>query len=46
MATTDKLTSTFTRKYYEAKFDQLISKTKSNNGNFSILMLDIDKFKM
>ncbi|MCQ4924198.1 diguanylate cyclase [Tissierella carlieri] len=45
MATTDKLTSTFTRKYYEAKFDQLISKTKSNNGNFSILMLDIDKFK-
>lgn len=45
MATTDKLTGTFTRKYYETKFEQLISLMKSANGNFSILMLDIDRFK-
>lgn len=45
MATTDKLTNTFTRKYYEIKFDQILNKAKSNNESFSILMLDIDKFK-
>lgn len=45
MSTTDKLTGTFTRKHYESKFDQLISNAKSNNGSFSVLMLDIDKFK-
>lgn len=45
MATTDKLTSTSTRKYYESKFDQFVGNTKLNNGSFSILMLDIDKFK-
>ncbi len=45
MATTDKLTNIFTRKYFDFKFDQLISKAKSNNGCFSILMIDIDRFK-
>lgn len=45
MATTDKLTGTFTRKYYESRFEQLINNMKSINGNFSVLMLDIDKFK-
>lgn len=45
MATTDKLTGTFTRKYYEMRFDQLITDMKQINGNFSVLMLDIDRFK-
>ncbi|MDR7857303.1 diguanylate cyclase [Tissierella sp.] len=45
MATTDKLTGTFTRKYYESRFDQLLIDMKAINGNFSVLMLDIDRFK-
>ncbi len=45
IATTDKLTGTLTRKYFEIKFDQVISSAKSSNGYFSVLMLDIDKFK-
>ena len=31
MATTDKLTGTFTRKYYESRFEQLINNMKSIN---------------
>ena len=45
MAIQDKLTGVFTRKYYEGKLVELINHAKSTNGNFSILLLDIDKFK-
>ena len=45
MAIQDKLTGVFTRKYYEGKLTELINHTKSINGNFSLLLLDIDKFK-
>ena len=45
MATTDKLTGALTRKYFETKFNQLITSAKSSNGSFAVLMIDIDKFK-
>jgi diguanylate cyclase (GGDEF)-like protein len=45
MAIQDKLTGVFTRKYYEGKLTELINYTKSIGGSFSLLMLDIDKFK-
>lgn len=45
MATTDKLTNTLSRKYFERKFDEIISISKSTNRQFSVLMLDIDRFK-
>lgn len=45
ISTTDKLTGLYTRKYYESEFDHLINMTKSKDGYFSVLMLDIDRFK-
>lgn len=44
-ATTDKLTGLYTRKYYEEAFEELINNTKTTEGSFSFLMLDIDGFK-
>ncbi len=45
LATTDKLTGAFTKKYYDEKFSELIDNSKNTNNSFSVLMLDIDKFK-
>lgn len=45
IATTDKITGLFTRQYHESKFEELINDSKQNNECFSILMMDIDKFK-
>lgn len=45
MATTDKLTNVLTRKYFEKVFDEIIDFSKSTNRQFSVLMLDIDRFK-
>ncbi|NLV87765.1 MAG: diguanylate cyclase [Tissierellia bacterium] len=45
MATTDKLTNTLTRKYFETKFEEIINSMKSTNRSFSVFMLDIDRFK-
>lgn len=45
MATTDKLTGTLTRKYFDDKFDYIISKAKVASNIFSVLMLDLDRFK-
>ena len=45
IATTDKLTGGFTRKYYDEKFSELIEKSKIRRNNFSVLMLDLDKLK-
>ncbi len=44
-ATTDRLTGAYTRKYLDIAFKELINNTKINEGSFSILMLDIDRFK-
>ena len=45
LATTDKLTNTLTRKYFETKFDEIINSMKSTNRSFSVMMLDMDRFK-
>lgn len=45
IATMDKLTNTYTRKYYDMKFDELIENAGENLNIFSVLMLDIDRFK-
>lgn len=46
MTTTDKLTNVLSRKYFEAQLDSLIDKYNRYQGNFSLLMLDIDNFKV
>lgn len=46
VSTRDKLTGVYTRKYYEEKFKQLIERAKSDGRVFSVLMLDIDRFKV
>ncbi len=45
IATTDKLTGTFTRKYYEEIFKDIIDSEKLTNQGFSLFMIDLDKFK-
>ncbi len=45
IATTDKVTGTYTRKFFEDRFDKLIDFYKQSNNSFSLLMIDIDKFK-
>lgn len=46
LAYTDKLTNSYTRKYYEKAFDEMFIYAKNNNKNLSMLMIDIDKFKI
>lgn len=41
----DKVTSTFTRKYFEDRFEILMDFYKRTENSFSLLMIDIDKFK-
>ncbi|MCK9444218.1 MAG: diguanylate cyclase [Tissierellaceae bacterium] len=45
MATTDKLTGVYTRKYFDLMFDEFLNRVKTTKGSFSLLMLDIDRFK-
>ncbi|MFA5577081.1 MAG: diguanylate cyclase [Tissierellaceae bacterium] len=45
MATTDKLTGVYTRKYFDLRFNEFLNKIKTSKGSFSMLMLDIDRFK-
>lgn len=45
IATTDKITGLFTRQHHETKFEEFINNSKLNKEEFSILMMDIDKFK-
>ncbi len=44
-STTDKLTSTLTRKYLEKAINNQLEYCNEYNSNFSILMIDIDLFK-
>lgn len=41
----DKLTKLYTRKYFEHSLQNEISNTAISGGEFSIIMVDIDKFK-
>lgn len=41
----DKMTGTFTRKYFDQIFGEILDIARINNEKFTVLMLDIDKFK-
>ncbi len=45
LSTIDKMTGVFTRKYFDILFNEFLISTKRNGEKFSLLMLDIDKFK-
>lgn len=42
---TDKLTTAYTRKYFEFKFDTILETYRRKEGKLSLLMIDIDEFK-
>lgn len=44
-ATMDKLTAVYTRKYFELKFELILEGYRKKQGNLSLFMLDIDRFK-
>lgn len=41
----DKMTGTFTRKYFDQLFGEILDIARINNEKFTVLMVDIDKFK-
>ncbi|WIV10497.1 diguanylate cyclase [Proteiniborus sp. MB09-C3] len=41
----DKLTGVFTRKYFDSTFKDYISMARRDGKKFSVIMIDIDKFK-
>lgn len=43
---TDRLTSLYNRKYLEYKFEDILEESRQNEVDLSILMLDIDRFKV
>lgn len=45
IASIDKLTGVFTRKYLEDSLKEELERSSKNNGQFSLIMFDIDKFK-
>ncbi|MGO1370603.1 MAG: diguanylate cyclase [Senegalia sp. (in: firmicutes)] len=45
LSSIDKLTNVYTRKYMETVYDELYNKCRKENSIFSLLMLDIDRFK-
>jgi diguanylate cyclase (GGDEF)-like protein len=45
IASIDKLTGVFTRKYLEDALKEELERSSKNNSQFSLIMFDIDKFK-
>ncbi|NMB28114.1 MAG: diguanylate cyclase [Tissierellia bacterium] len=45
LSTIDKLTGTYTRKYFENEFNKILNEAKRNEKSFALLMIDIDRFK-
>lgn len=45
IASIDKLTGVFTRKYLEDAIEEELERVSSNNGKFTLIMFDVDKFK-
>lgn len=41
----DKLTGTYTRKYFDVLYSELINRAVKRKGSFSLIIADIDKFK-
>ncbi|HWR62475.1 MAG TPA: GGDEF domain-containing protein, partial [Clostridia bacterium] len=46
ISTVDKLTRLYTRKYFESALSNELTYIEKEGGKFSIIMADIDKFKM
>lgn len=44
-STTDKLTSVYSRKYFEDSFERILEEYSKKQEDLSVLMLDIDRFK-
>lgn len=45
LSTIDKMTGTFTRKYFDLLFKEFMELVTDNNETFGLIMIDIDKFK-
>ncbi|NLW23030.1 MAG: diguanylate cyclase [Tissierellia bacterium] len=45
LSSIDKLTGTYTRKYFENEFNNVLNEAKETNSSFALLMIDIDRFK-
>lgn len=45
IASIDKLTGVFTRKYFEDMLKEELDKARAEEGKFALIMFDIDKFK-
>jgi len=45
ISTTDKLTGTYTRKFFENAIETQLKKASREKSQMSIIMIDIDKFK-
>ena len=45
ISTIDRVTGTNTRKYFEDKLDRILHLYNNTNNSFSLLMIDIDRFK-
>ncbi|MFA5524087.1 MAG: diguanylate cyclase [Tissierellales bacterium] len=45
ISSTDKLTGVFTRKHFDSSFKDFIAKARIERKDFSVIMIDLDKFK-
>lgn len=45
LSTMDKLTGTYTRKYFENEFKKVIDEARKNKESFALIMIDVDRFK-
>lgn len=45
LSSVDKMTTAYTRKYFDVIFKSTVEESMKNNETFSVLMIDIDKFK-
>ncbi|MCF6466709.1 diguanylate cyclase domain-containing protein [Clostridium sp. Cult2] len=41
----DKLTGTYTRKYFETEFNRTLIEAKRKDESFAVMMMDLDRFK-
>ncbi|HSH36629.1 tetratricopeptide repeat-containing diguanylate cyclase, partial [Schnuerera sp.] len=45
LSSIDKLTGTYTRKYFENEFNRILIENKKKNESFAVMMMDLDRFK-
>jgi len=46
MAITDELTGAYNQRFFHMVLESELEKAKNNNGSVSLIMIDIDNFKM